>query len=259
MKGTLIVPTLNEADSIGVVIRSFRTAVERANKEQFSGSPIDWEVLVVDGMSGDGTADRAREAGARVLSEPRKGYGRAYLTGLAEAQGDVIATADGDGTYPVEEIPGLVLRLQTEQLDFISGDRLTMLNRKAMTTEHRIGNRLLNFFLGIAYHRFLATLPRGTLVDSQSGFWVFRRSILARLTLTQEGMAFSEEIKLEAVMRGFRFEEIPIGYSERWGAPKLSSWRDGQKNLLFLLEKRLAVHRESRHKSAIAQKKSTPY
>ncbi len=246
MKATVVIPTLNEAPSIGEVIRRFRAAADEANRTTFASAPIDWEVLVVDGRSTDGTPEIAAGAGARVLLEPRKGYGRAYKSGFAAALGEVIATADGDLTYPVETIPALVDRLLREGIDFLSGDRLAYVNRRSMTTEHRIGNWALNWFLAIAYHRFVRRLPAGTLLDSQSGFWVFRRSVLDRVHVEADGMAFSEELKIEAIVRGVRFLEIPIHYGERFGPPKLRSWRDGVQNLLFLLEKRLAIAREAR-------------
>lgn len=246
MKATLIVPTLNEAASIAEVIRRFRRAAEEANRSRFRADPIDWEILVVDGASTDGTADIAAREGARVLAEPRRGYGRAYKTGLAAAAGEVIATADGDLTYPVETVPELTERLLRDGIDFLSGDRLAWVNRRSMTTEHRIGNWLLNLFLSIAYHRFVRGLPQRTLLDSQSGFWVFRRSVLEKVHVEADGMAFSEELKIEAIVRGLKFVETPIHYGERFGPPKLRSWRDGVKNLLFLLEKRLAIARENR-------------
>jgi glycosyltransferase involved in cell wall biosynthesis len=244
MRATLVVPTLNEARSIAHVLRRFRTAASEANTTIFLGAPIDWEVLVVDGASADGTAAIAEAEGVRVITERRRGYGRAYKTGFAAAQGEVLATADGDATYPVEMVPGLVKKLLDERLDFLTGNRFAQLDRKAMTTEHWIGNRLLNIFLDVAYHRYLKGVPGGVLEDSQSGFWVFRRELLERFHLTQDGMAFSEELKLEAILRGVRILEIPIPYSERWGPPKLSSWRDGTRNFLFLVEKRFAVARE---------------
>ncbi len=256
MRGSLVVPTLNEAGSIGHVLRSFRAATEAANQTRFAAQPIEWELLVVDGASSDGTAEKARTEGARVIVEPRKGYGRAYRTGFAEATGEIIATADGDATYPVERIPEFVDKLLSERLDFITCNRLAFLDRRAMTTEHRIGNRILNLVVGIAYHHWLQGVRGPTLQDSQSGMWVFRRAILPRLQLSQDGMPLSEEIKLEVLLRGFRLEEVPIPYSERWGAPKLSSWRDGQKNLTFLLEKRLAVARERRQPAAVTLNQS---
>jgi glycosyltransferase involved in cell wall biosynthesis len=246
MLATLVIPTLNEASSIGEVIRRFRAAADEANRTTFAAAPIDWEVLIVDGRSTDGTAEIAAREGARVLSEPRKGYGRAYKTGFLAARGEVIATADGDLTYPVETVPALVDRLLREHLDFLSGDRLAFVNRRSMTTEHRIGNWALNRFVAIAYHRFVRGLPAGTLLDSQSGFWIFRRSVLDRVHVESDGMAFSEELKIEAIVRGVKFLEIPIRYGERFGPPKLRSWRDGVQNLLFLAEKRLAIARETR-------------
>jgi dolichol-phosphate hexosyltransferase len=246
MRASLVVPTLNEAPSVAHVIRLFRTAAEEANSTVFRTDPVDWEVLVVDGASEDGTAAIAEREGARVLIERRRGYGRAYLTGFAAARGEVIATADGDATYPVETVPMLVHKLLEERLDFLTGNRMAYLDRRAMTTEHRIGNRALNLFVSVAYHHYLREVPGRTLEDSQSGFWVFRREILSRLHLTQEGMAFSEELKIEVILRNCRFAEVPIRYGERWGPPKLSSWRDGLGNLLFLARKRFDVARESR-------------
>lgn len=244
MRATLIIPTLNEGKSIGPVLDKFRSAAAEANPRLFPREPLEWEILVVDGRSTDGTPDRAREHGAIVLMEPRKGYGRAYRTGFAHATGEIIATMDGDGTYPGERLPEFVRQLLDEHLDFLSGDRLTNLDRKSMTTEHRIGNYVLNFLAGVTYHRYLRGLPGRRLADSQSGLWVFRRSILEKLKLGEDGMTMSEEVKLEVLIRGYRFLEVPIPYAERWGAPKLSTWQDGRKNLTFLLRKRLALHRE---------------
>lgn len=249
MRASLIIPTLNESASIGHVLRSFRAAATEANPRLFRRDPLDWELLVVDGASTDRTPEIAREEGARVIHEARRGYGRAYQTGFAEAKGDIVVTLDGDATYPVEVVPVLVRRLIDHQLDFISCDRLAYMNRKAMTTEHRIGNWVLNSFVRIAFHSYLKSTPDASLKDSQSGMWVFRRSILEKLKLTQDGMPFSEEIKLEVLLRGLRFEEYPIHYAERWGAPKLSTWRDGRHNLLFLFQKRFDVVRETKAKS----------
>lgn len=245
MRASLVVPTLNESESIGHVLKTFRRAAEEANRTLFATAPLEWEVLVIDGASTDGTAAIATAEGARVIVERRKGYGRAYKTGFAAAQGEVIATADGDATYPVETIPALVRRLLDERIEFLTGDRMAFVSRDAMTTEHRVGNRVLNLTLGVLFHRYVAELPGGALKDSQSGFWVFRREILDRVHLEDNGMPFSEELKIEAMLRGVRIVEVPIQYGERWGRPKLSSWRDGYRNLMFIVRKRFRVARES--------------
>lgn len=245
MRGTLLVPTLNEAGSIGTVLRQFRETWALANAGPFRDRPVDWELLVIDGASTDGTGEIAEREGARVVTERRRGYGRAYWTGFEASQGDVIATMDGDGTYPVAEFPKLVQMLLDEQLDFITTDRLAHLEERAMTMEHRIGNWVLNTFLRIAYAHYLREAGNPPLRDSQSGMWVFRRSVLERVRITQDGMPMSEELKLEVILNGLRFKEVPIPYAERWaGPPKLSSYRDGRANLEFLLAKRFQVAKE---------------
>lgn len=246
MRVSLVIPTLNESASIAHVLRLFRTAAAEANGTVFRDDPVEWEVLVIDGASEDGTAAIAEAEGARVVIERRPGYGRAYKTGFALARGDILATSDGDATYPVETVPMFVKKLLDEKIDFLTGNRMAYLDRGAMTTEHRIGNGLLNRFVALAYHRYLREVPGHRLEDSQSGFWVFRREVLDRVRLTQDGMALSEELKIEVILRGLKFVEVPIPYGERWGPPKLSSWRDGLQNLLFLVRKRFDIVRETR-------------
>ncbi len=215
---TVIIPTMNEEESIGEVL------------DRIPRDFADVEVMIVDTNSKDRTREIARSKGAIVVDEPRRGYGRAYKTGFAHARGDVIVTLDGDTTYPPEVIPDLVKTLYDEDLDFITTDRLSMMEPGAMSFGHRFGNWVL-----AATTRLLFRIP---LKDSQSGMWVFRRSILEDLELTSDEMAFSEEIKIEAWKKGFRCKEVPIRYSSRKGEVKLNTWRDGLNNLFFLFKKR---------------------
>ncbi len=216
---SVIIPTINEAEGIGKVLDGI--------------PPMQGlEVLVVDGNSTDGTQQIAEGRGARVITEPRKGYGRAYRTGFDQAQGTFIATLDGDCTYPAERIPALIAQLEAEHLDFITGDRLAQLRPEAMSGKHRLGNWLLSTTMRV--------LHRVKVHDSQSGMWVFRRSILARIELTADGMPLSEEIKIECFKRpGIAAKEVPIDYRIREGEVKLASWADGKRNLLFLFSKRV--------------------
>ena len=101
-----------------------------------------------------------------------------------------------------------------------------------MSFKHKMGNLILSLATSILYFRWMR--------DSQSGMWVFRRSILAKMKLESDGMAFSEEIKIEALKSGARFEEISILYTSRLGEIKLNPWRDGLYNLWFLLKKRFS-------------------
>lgn len=216
---------MNEADSIGKVIDDI--------EENLSG--IDHEILVVDTESKDGTIEIAQGKGARVVNEPRRGYGRAYKTGFEQAEGDYIATLDADCTYPPERIPEFVGILDSREVDFVIGDRLSNLQPGVMSLMHRIGNRILNLTSRILF--------RVKLKDSQSGMWVFRKDILASLSVTSDGMPFSEELKIEAITRGHHVKQVPIDYRPRTGEKKLQSWHDGWRNFRFLFSKRFGRSR----------------
>ncbi len=218
MKVSVIIPTLNEEESIGHVLDK----IPRDPK-------YEWEIMIVDGDSKDKTREIAENKGARVIIEKRKGYGRAYKTGFAAATGDIIVTLDGDDTYPAEKIPELVDYLLKNDLDFISCERFSKMQKGAMSATHKFGNWVLTVTTRLLFGVKIK--------DSQSGMWVFRKKILKDLNLTSDGMPFSEEIKIEA-WRKFRCEEVPIEYRERKGEVKLNTWRDGLKNLKFLFKKR---------------------
>jgi glycosyltransferase involved in cell wall biosynthesis len=189
----------------------------------------EFEILVIDTNSKDMTREIAREKGATVVEEPRRGYGRAYKTGFEKAIGDIVATLDADCTYPAEDIPQLCDRLFAENLDFITTNRLARMEEGAMSAKHRLGNWVLN-----ATTKMLFSV---SFKDSQSGMWVFRRESYAKLDVQDDGMPFSEEIKIEA-FRKLRTIEVPITYKRRVGEVKLSSWKDGWKNFKFLWKKR---------------------
>jgi glycosyltransferase involved in cell wall biosynthesis len=221
-KVSVIIPTMNEEEAIGKVLDDVHAAL--------GGTSVPYEVLIVDTSSKDRTVEIAKEKGARVIDEPRRGYGRAYKTGFKNAKGAYITTLDADCTYPSEDIPKFLEMIEKENLDFITGDRLTLLKKGSMSTMHRFGNWILSVTARILF--------RTKLKDSQSGMWFFRRSILSGLTLTHDGMPLSEEIKLEAIIRGFRFKEVPINYYPRKGEAKIRSWGDAWLNWRFLWRKR---------------------
>ena len=221
---SVVVPALNEAETIEKTVRAI-PRVELASRG------FDTEVVVVDNGSDDGTPHIASLAGARVVTEPARGYGLAYRRGFREAGGDIICTMDADLTYPADMLPELVDRLLDDELDFINTDRFTLLHNGVMSRRNRIGNACLS---GVA--RILFGLP---FKDSQSGMWVFRAGLLDRMDLRANGMALSEEIKIEAAWRlKARCAEVPIRYGYRSGESKLRVWRDGIGNLLHLARRR---------------------
>jgi dolichol-phosphate hexosyltransferase len=217
---TVVIPCLNEEKGIVEVLTRMPAFVD--------------EVVVVDNNSTDQTAEMARNHGARVICEEVRGYGRAYKTGLYQARGDIIVTLDGDHSYPSDAISYLLEAFLHSEVRFLSASRFPLKNRKAMSFKHWMGNKLLSLMMSILYFRWIQ--------DSQSGMWVFESSSLKEMHLVSDGMAFSEEIKIEAIKNPrIGFKEIYIDYSNRMGEIKLQPWRDGVRNLQFLFCKRFGL------------------
>jgi hypothetical protein len=217
---TIVIPCLNEEKGIIEVLSRMPTFVD--------------EVIVVDNNSTDRTAEMARNHGAKVIHEEVRGYGRAYKTGLLQARGDIIVTLDGDHSYPPDSISYLLEAFLHSEVRFLSASRFPLKNKKAMSLKHWWGNKLLSLAMSVLFFRWVR--------DSQSGMWVFERSSLQEMHLVSDGMAFSEEIKIEAITKKqVGFKEIYIDYSNRMGEIKLQPWRDGIRNLSFLLRKRFGI------------------
>jgi hypothetical protein len=222
---SVVIPCHNEEEGIRTVIEQMPPLVD--------------EILVVDNASTDRTAEVARELGARVVYEGRKGYGRAYKTGFAKARGDVIITMDGDATYPPDSIPLLLYVLIEEKLDFVTARRWYSRSGEAKSPIRLLGNAILSGAMMCLFFKFV--------IDSQSGMWVFRRDILKKIDPRSDGMALSEEIKILAFTHPeLRCMEMPIYYGERIGVSKLNVWRDGFGNLFFLARLRLTLGRRRR-------------
>lgn len=219
LKITVVIPCLNEEQGIEQVLRRMPEFVD--------------QIIVVDNGSTDRTAEVARSFGARVIREDVRGYGRSYKRGFSEASGDVIITLDGDHSYPPDAISYLLEAFLHLEADFLNASRFPVRDRRAMSLKHKFGNLVLSVAMSVLYFRWVR--------DSQSGMWVFRRRILDEMNLESDSMAFSEEIKIEALKNPqVRFQEISIQYSSRLGEIKLNPWRDGLYNLWFLLRKRFA-------------------
>jgi hypothetical protein len=214
---TVIIPCLNEEQGIESILRAMPDFVD--------------EVIVVDNNSTDRTSEVAAALGAKVIREEVRGYGRAYRRGFASATGDVIVTLDGDHSYPVDALSYLLEAYRHLDVDFLNASRFPVRDPAAMSFKHKFGNLVQSLVMSLLFFRWVR--------DSQSGMWVFRRAILKDMCLVADGMAFSEEIKIEAVRHpAIRFGEISIQYSSRLGETKLNPWRDGLENLWFLVKKR---------------------
>jgi dolichol-phosphate hexosyltransferase len=215
---SVVIPCFNEEHGIAAVLKGMPDYVD--------------QVVVIDNNSTDETGRIALELGAEVVFETKKGYGNAYKAGLPRATGDIVATADGDGTYPTHSIGPIIDHLLAGNLDFVSASRFPLRNPNAMRFRNVLGNKILTWTTRMLWLRWIA--------DSQSGMWVFRREVLQRVSPRSGGMPFSEEIKLLVIdSRRLRFGEYHIDYHERIGETKLFAWKDGVENLLYLFRLRV--------------------
>ncbi len=222
-KVSIVIPALNEEGVVGRTISQIDT-------EGLRRRGLEVEVIVVDNASTDATAEEAERAGARVVYEPRRGYGSAYLRGLREAEGDIIVMGDADGTYPFDRVVEFIEPILSGRADMVIGSRFRgRMEKGAMPALHRyIGNPLLTF---------IGNLLFGTgISDFHCGMRAITRDALNRLTLCTTGMEFATEMLVEAGRKGLRIVEVPIEYRRRGGSkPKLSSFRDGWRHLRFML------------------------
>jgi glycosyltransferase involved in cell wall biosynthesis len=216
---SVVIPCLNEAGSIEACVRAARGALDRGG---YLG-----EVLVVDNGSTDGSGPLAAAAGAEVVDEPRRGYGNAYLAGLAAAQGRYIVMLDADMTYDASELPRFVKELE-DGGDMVLGDRMKSIQPGAMPWLHRhVGNPMLTGLLNTLF---------GTEVnDAHCGMRALRREVLPKLDLRTTGMELASEMVIRAAKAGLDIRQFPIEYHPRQGESKLSTWGDGWRHLRFLL------------------------
>ncbi len=219
LRVSVVIPCLNEAENIVECVTKAREALVRNN--------IPGEVVVADNDSDDGSRELAETAGARVVHEPRRGYGSAYLAGFAAARGEYIVMGDADLTYDFDEIPRFLAELE-DGADMVIGDRMQNIHPGAMPWLHRyVGNPLLSGFLNVLF--------RTGVSDAHCGMRALRRDKLPQLDLRTTGMEFASEMVIRAAKEQLDIRQFPIEYHPRGGESKLSSFRDGWRHLRFLL------------------------
>ena len=216
---SVVIPCLNEAANIARCVAAAR--------EVLTEQGIHGEVVVVDNASDDDSARLAAQAGARVVTEPRRGYGSAYLTGFQAARGRFIVMADADLTYDFRDIPRFVAELD-DGAQLVMGDRMDNIRAGAMPWLHRyVGNPVLTGVLNLFF--------RTGVNDAHCGMRALRRDVLPVLDLRTTGMEFASEMVIRAAKEGLEIRQFPIEYHPRGGESKLSSFRDGWRHLRFLL------------------------
>ncbi|HUI84476.1 MAG TPA: glycosyltransferase family 2 protein [Candidatus Binatia bacterium] len=207
MRVSVIIPTHNEAQAIGRVLADL---------------PADLvtEVLVVDSNSSDGTSDIAESMGARVLHEPRRGYGRACLTGLAAANApDMVVFLDGDYSDRPDELPLLLAPITAGRADITLGSRLaTNRNSRALPSHQEFGNRVAARLIRALYDVSITDL---------GPFRAARADVLWQLALQEATYGWAVEMILKGALAGFRIVEVPVSYYPRIGKSKISGTMRG--------------------------------
>jgi len=208
----IILPALNEELTIGKVIDEIpRQALE------YEGYQV--EVVVVDNNSVDRTKEVAQAKGVRVISEPRRGKGRAVRTALASVKGDFVFMLDADYTYPATYIRDM-LKILCQDYSVVIGSRLRGRREKgAMRRLNLFGNFLLSFIASVLY--------RTRTSDLCSGYWGMRGEVIPELKLLADGFQLEVELFTQLAKKGYRIGEVPIYYRRREAKTKLSRIKDG--------------------------------
>jgi glycosyltransferase involved in cell wall biosynthesis len=207
LRVSVVIPTHNESLSIARVLADLP-------------ADIVTEVLVVDSNSTDGTPEIAAKMGARILHEPRRGYGRACLTGVANANSpDVVVFLDGDYSDRPGELPFLLAPIIEGRADITLGSRLGKQSlRGAMPWHAAFGNRLAAFLIGLLY---------GLKISDLGPFRAGRADVLRQLGLEENTYGWAVEIILKGTLAGFRIVEVPVSYYPRIGKSKISGTLKG--------------------------------
>jgi glycosyltransferase involved in cell wall biosynthesis len=217
---SVIIPCLNEEQAVGKVVEQSLEGIRRSGRHG--------EVLVVDNASTDASAEVAAASGATVVSEPRRGYGSAYLAGLDRAQGEYLVMGDADDTYPMNELGEFVERLEAGD-DLVIGSRFK-------GTIHGDAMPFLNRFVGNPILTGMLNLLFGVKVsDAHCGMRAVRRDALPVLDLHSTGMEFASEMVFKAYRRGLTVSEVPIDYYPRIGESKLNRFGDAWRHVRFML------------------------
>jgi Glycosyl transferase family 2 len=238
---SVVMPCLNEQESVPWCVERAWRGIERTG--------LRGEVVICDNGSVDRSVEVAEEAGARVVREARRGYGRAYLTGIDASVGRIVVIGDSDCSYDFFELHRLIRPL-FEGYDYVLGSRLggTILPGAMPFLNRYVGNPVLTALLNLLFGLDVS--------DAHSGMRAFTRSAYEGMGLQCEGMEFASEIVIAAARNGLRTTEVPITYYPRLGPSKLRRWRDGLRHLEFMFSE--VVSPRPRGVSAAGSRESSP-
>ncbi len=214
MKLSVVIPVYNEAATILEIIERVRRA------------PFDKEIIVVDDASTDGTRDildrLSRQGPDPVIlfHDRNRGKGAALRTGFARVTGDIVLVQDADLEYDPADYPQLLKPIQEDKADVVFGSRFGGATQRVLLYWHYVGNRVLT-----ALSNMFTNL---NLSDMETGYKIFRASLLGRLRLKSNRFGFEPEFTAKVARLGCRVYEVPIAYHGRgYDAGKKITWRDG--------------------------------
>lgn len=216
---SVVLPCLNEEDALAICIDKIRKA--------FAENNIDGEIVLSDNGSTDRSVEIAESMGVRVVHQPARGYGNAYLKGFSEAHGQYFIMADADDTYEFALIPKFLAKLN-EGYDFVTGSRYLDKGSANITWLHRyVGNPLLTLGLN--------TLFGTPYTDVYCGYRAFTREAYEKIQPVSPGMEFNLELAINAHLAGLKYCEIPIILAPRIGESKLNTFKDGWRSLRMMI------------------------
>ncbi len=219
---SVVIPCLNEEKGVGVCISKIL--------EVFSEFEIDGEIIIVDNGCTDNTVEVVKtfsdlDDRIKIVSQPIKGYGNAYLAGFSIVEGEIVIIGDADNSYDFYEIPRFLFEIEKGN-DFVIGNR-KIIKRGSMPFLHRyIGRPMFSILL-----RSLFGLK---ISDSHCGFGAIKKDALDKLHLKSSGMEFASEILIKAKKNNLIIKEVPIVYSPRFGKSKLRTFKDGARHLRLI-------------------------
>lgn len=221
---SVVMPCLNEQETVGICIKKAQRTLEVLG--------ISGEVIVADNGSTDRSVAIAERLGARIVHQPIRGYGAAYLAGFATARGQYIIMGDADNTYDFTDLERFITPLH-EGYDLVIGNRFTgKMHPEAMSWARRyIGNPFLSGGLRWLFHTDIG--------DSHCGMRAFTVDAYTRMTLQTIGMEFASEMVVRAVEKKMKILEIPIDYAQRAGESKLNPLRDAWRHIIFLIKEKI--------------------
>ena len=221
---SIVMPCLNEEETLSTCIEKAQTTLDTLG--------IQGEIVIADNGSTDDSVAIAKRLGARVVHQPLRGYGAAYLAGLSASEGKYIVMGDSDDTYDFTDLERFFTPL-CDGYDFVIGNRFKgeILPGAMPWARRYIGNPVLSGMLRLLFGTYIS--------DSHCGMRAFTQEAYKRMRLKTTGMEFASEMVIKAVQENLKILEIPITYHPRGGESKLNAIRDAWRHVFFMLKYKL--------------------